>query len=207
MVKTVSGVDGYITKPDGTNNKKVFSLPLSQVLISWPSQNLLLAQTKSMESVPGIAFSIDAKSGTVTALLYANGITAKADAAFSHIIYQTDASGALTTYSHDVKKNNDVRLLFDPAPEQCIWSAIATSTMYCANPVSYVEPGYLDLWHLGAAAAADGIFRYNVISGSHSSVALPQQVNVLEMSLSPNEKYLSFTTKGARSLWAVRLTQ
>ncbi len=203
LLKTSSGVDGYIAKSDGTGSKKVFSLPLSQVLISWPSQSKLLVQTKSASGVPGVVFSVDAKSGAVTPIVYAQGITATSDKNFSQVIYQISQIGATGSfsYSHDVKANTNRLLSFSPIPEKCIWSLNASSTMYCATPVSHVGPSYLDLWHQGAASTADSIFLFNASSGGNTAIATPGsadggvQSDILEMALSPNEKYLSFTTK------------
>jgi hypothetical protein len=207
MLKTSFGVDGYIAKPDGTDRKKLFTLPLSQMLISWPSPNTMLAQTKSAAGVTGIAFSIDAKRGVITTLVSADGLTATADRSFAHVIYQTDSSGALMTFSHDIKTGQETRLLLDPIPQKCIWGLQATDTMYCANPVAYVEPSYVDQWNLGASSAADALLAFNISNGSHRTIAIPQASDILEMSVSPDEKYLSFVNKGSRTLWGVRLAQ
>src|ERR1043166_8843845 len=39
LVKTAAGSDGYRAAPDGGGLKKLFSLPLSQVSLAWPSAN------------------------------------------------------------------------------------------------------------------------------------------------------------------------
>jgi len=215
MLKTAKGVDGYITKPDGTNNRKVFSLPLSQVLISWPSTGTLLAQTKSTAGLPGIAFSVDVKTGAATALVYAPGLTATADSTFSKIIYQTTqpASTVRSTYVHDIKKGIDRALSLDPYPEKCIWPSSATSTMYCAVPLTFVPVNYLDLWHLGAAGVADTLMVFDVTTAKSTILTTPGSSeggvasDIFEIAASPNEKYISFTNKGSRSLWGVRLSQ
>jgi len=215
LLNTSSGVDGYVAKSDGTNAKKVFSLPLSQVLISWPSQNTLLAQSKSAAGVPGIVLSVDVKSGGVTPVIYADGITANADHNFNYIMYQSLSGGASisSTYLRDTKKGTNRALSLSPIPEKCLWANVATSTVYCATPISYTSPNYLDLWHQGAASVADALLSFNSITGKSTILAAPGgadggvQSDIFEMALSPNEKYLSFTTKGARTVWGVRLSQ
>lgn len=215
LLKTSAGTDGYIAKDDGTASKKVFSLPLSQVQLSWPAQDTLLAQTNYASGVSGLIFSIDAKSGAVTPLVYALGLTASADRTFSKIIYQSTQAGTdvRSTYVHDVKTSTDRALSFDPYPEKCIWSALATSTVYCASPITYTTPGYLDAWYQGAAAVADSLLVFHVATGQSSIIASPGGAdggvpsNVLEMALSPDEHYLLFIQKGDRSVWGIRLTQ
>ncbi len=215
MLKTSSGSDGYIARSDGTGAKKLFSLPLSQVLVSWPSQTTLLAQTKSATGVPGMVFSIDAKSGSATTMLYSQGVTATANPTFAYMVYQPAVSetSAVSTYVRDIKNGLNANLSFSPLPEKCIWSSQTSTVMYCAAPLLNSSPHYLDLWHQGVAGSADSILYYNIINGVSNILALPGSSDggvasdILELSLSPNEKYLSFTARGSRTLWGVRLTQ
>jgi hypothetical protein len=211
LVATASGSDGYVARYDGTNPKKLFSLPLSQANISWPSGGVILASTPAAAGVPGIAFSVNATSGAVAPLLYAMGLTATADRTFSRVVYQSASAQDRLTYTHDTKSNLDRPLSFDPIPEKCIWSALQESTMFCAVPLAYTGPGYLDLWHQGAASAADSIVSYNLVTGQTNIVATPGGTDggaasdILQMALSADEKYLLFVSKGSRSLWGVRL--
>ncbi len=76
LIKTAGGSDGYIAKADGSSSKKTFLLPLSQMLISWPSLGTILVQTKSAAGIAGMAFSVDAKTGGVSSLVSANGLSA-----------------------------------------------------------------------------------------------------------------------------------
>ena len=215
LLKTPSGADGYTAHSDGTGAKKLFSLPLSQVLVSWPAPGTFLAESKSAAGVPGIVFSIDAKSGAVTPALYAQGVTAIASPDFTNIIYQTvsTANSNRYTYAHSIKSGGDHLLSFSPIPEKCIWSSQNISVMYCASPLTYVPSNYLDLWHQGTASVADSLFSFNLSTGQSSIITTAggpdggTASDILEMALSPDEHYLSFTTKGVRALWGVRLTQ
>lgn len=213
LLKTSAGTDGYVAKADGTGSKKVFSLPLSQILISWPSQGTLMAQTKSAAGVPGIVFSVDVKSGATTPLVYAQGLTATADASFSTVLYQISDGAARTSYLRDVKNGFNAPLPINPSPEQCIWSYLTVANLFCAGPIQFAQANYLDLWHQGLGGSAENIFKVYTNIAAESVVASPGgvdggvQSDILEMALSPDEHYLSFTTKGARSLWGVRLSQ
>ncbi|MDE1925165.1 MAG: hypothetical protein KGH79_03220 [Patescibacteria group bacterium] len=214
LLSTASGVDGYIAKYDGTGAKKLFSLPLSQVLVSWSSQSLLLVQTKSAAGVSGIAFAVDAKSGAITPLINAQGLTITANPSFSMLLYQISDGVTRTSYLHDVKSGlNAPVATINPSPEQCIWSSLTNTVAFCAEPIQYVPANYFDLWHQGTASAADDIFKvFSNINGV-SVVASPgssdggSAADISEMSLSPDEHYLEYVTKGDRSVWGVRLTQ
>ena len=211
LVKTAGGSDGYTANADGGSVKKLFSLPLSQISIAWPSADTLLAQSAPSASVPGVVFSIDAKTGANAPLIYANGLTAVADRSFSRVIYQT-ADTSRSTYVRDTKTGLSKTLSFDPIPEQCIFGNATSTTMYCATPLAYVPVNYLDLRHTGKANTSLSILSFNVASGRSSVIATPgtdggEQADIAEMSISADDKYLIYIRKGDRSLWAVRLTQ
>lgn len=212
LLNSANGSDGYVGKADGSNVKKLFSTPLSEVLVSWPAQNIILLQTKSAVGVGGEVFSVNAQTGAVVPLVYAPGITAIADTPFTHVIYQT-RSGGIASYTHDVQSGKDKGLSFNPIPEKCVWSNIKSTLLYCAAPLSYVEPSYLDLWHQGAASQADTFFSFDITTGQTSILATPGgsdggvATDVIELAVSPDNHYLLFLKKGDRSLWALRLMQ
>lgn len=206
------GAIGYIANLDGTESRMLFTLPLKEVLLSWPAQNTLLVQTKSAAQVPGIAFSVNVRDGAIVPLLYAPGLSATADNTFSKVVYQTTNTDR-TTYAHDTATGRDVPLSFQPLPEKCIWSMSARSFMYCATPMQYVAPNYLDMWHQGLASAPDTLFAFNVSTGATLLLGTPGGTeggvssDITQLAVAPEERYLSFITKGDRSLWGVRLTQ
>jgi hypothetical protein len=210
--KTTSGSDGYIAKSNGTNSKKLFSLQLSQLVLSWSSVNTILVGTNSAAGIQGILFSVDAKSGSVTQLVTGAGLTATANKIFSQIVYEKSDLQSNATYVHHVKNNLEQSVPFNPIPEKCIWSSISSDVMYCAHP-AIAQSNYLDSWHAGTASAPDFISAFNVSLGTQMSIASPGSSDggvasdILEMSLSPNEHYLSYTTKTARALWGVTLVK
>jgi len=212
LLRTSTGVTGYISKPDGTAGKKLFSLPLREVQLRWPAEGTLLAYSNASAGVPGIAFAIDAKSGVVTPLVYAAGLTATADAAFAHVLYQTTDGIATHTFSHNVLNGSDKALSLSPLPEQCAPSA-NSGFMLCAASLVAKTADYLDLWHQGASNAADSLLLYNLASGTSTLLATPGgndggvSTDMAVVALSPDGRYALFISKADRSLWGVRLSQ
>ncbi len=212
LLKTSSGSDGYTAQADGGSVKKLFSLPLSQVSIMWPSPGTLLAQSAAAAGVSGIVFSIDSKTGANAPLIYAKGLTAIADKSFSRVIYQT-ADTSRSTYVRDTKTGLAKPLSFDPLPEQCVFGNAINTTMYCATPLAYVPADYIDLRHKGAINTPLSIISFNVASGRSTIIATPgvadggEQADIAEMSISADDKYLMYIRKGDHSLWGVRLEQ
>ncbi len=210
LLKTQNGSDGYTARADGANAKKLFSLPLTQLLLSWPSQGTLLAQMPAAAGVVGIVFSVDAKTGAATALLSGQGLTATANRIFSFMVYQTNDSSRIT-YFQNLKTGASQSLSYSPMPELCRWSLVSSTTLHCATPTSYVEPSYLDLWHLGVASVASSLVSYDLSVGRSTILATPgssdggEQADIAEIAVSQSDNYLLFIRKSDRSLWGVRL--
>jgi hypothetical protein len=215
LVRSGTGVDGYIANPDGSNSKRLFSLGFTQLLLSWPSANTLLITTKSSAASSGVVFSVDVRTGDVLPRIYAAGLTALANRTFEFILYQALSGGAeRSSFLRSTTRGADATLSFNPIPEKCVWGLAATSTVYCATPLTNIGADYLDRWHQGTASAPDAIISFSVSSNiATEAIAVPGssdggvESDVLELAVSPDEKYLLFVKKGDRSLWGVRLAQ
>ncbi|OGC88737.1 hypothetical protein A2419_03170 [Candidatus Adlerbacteria bacterium RIFOXYC1_FULL_48_26] len=209
LLNSSGGVDGYISNLDGTSVKNVFSLPLSQAIVSWPSANTLLVQTKSAFGVPGVAYSVNATTGALSPLLYAPGLSTSANKNFTKVVYQTNADNNATTYSHDMATGKDAPLVNNPLPEKCVWSILPATDAYCAVPLEVVPSNYMDLWHQGLVQTADAIVNLDTNTGIGSVVTLPGDggVNssIEQLVLSPDGNYLMFITRGDQALWGVKL--
>lgn len=209
VLNSNNGADGYVSNIDGTNTKFLFSLPLSQLLLSWPSTGTLLVQTKSAVNVPGIAYSVNANTGTLSPLLYTAGLSVSANTTFTKVLYQTSSDARAITYSHDIATGKDARLASTPLPEKCTWSRALLTDIYCAVPLDTVSPNYLDLWHKGLIQAADSIVDLDTNTGIGTVITLPGDggatAEIEQLMLSPDEHYLMFITRGDQSLWGVRL--
>ncbi|MDB5225646.1 MAG: Protein TolB [Candidatus Adlerbacteria bacterium] len=211
LLAAPGGVDGYVARADGTNTTRLFSLPLSQVLLSWPTQSTLMVTSKAATGLAGIAFSVNATTGATAPILYAPGLTTTADSFFSQVVYQSATENARTTYTHDTKTNLDRPLSFDPIPEKCAWSRTQVSVMYCAVSLSYLPTNYIDLLHQGTGSSIDSIVVFNLATGLTAILANPggaeggEASDITNLTISQDDKYLLFIKKGERSLWGVRL--
>lgn len=206
----------YVTDVNGADNRKLFTIGFTQITLSWPSKNTVLVATKRASGTPGAVFSANLTTGTITPVLYASGLSAFATPSLSYLIYQTDTlgGGAPSSYAHDISKNIDIPLSFNPIPEKCTASLATSTVIYCATPQSYFDSSYIDNWHKGVASLNDMIVSFTLNRLPNSDIiAQPggsdggEASDILEMSASPDGKYLLFIKKGDRSLWGVRLAK
>jgi hypothetical protein len=215
LLQTANGIAGYTAASDGSGSAQLFSLPLAQITVSWPSPAALLVVTKAARGVPGMAFSVNTSSGLVTPLIRADGLTATANASFSHLVYQAAPAGAPapSSYARNVQTGAERPLSFDPYPEKCWWGSAATTTLYCAAPLEYVPANYLDLWYFGAASVPDSIFAYDLTVGDSTVIAVPGSddgggaSDIVEIELSTIERYLGFIDRSSRTLWGIKLKE
>ncbi len=206
------GVNGYVAAVDGHNPRELFSIPFTQLLISWPTPQMIILQTKSAADTPGIVFEVGVKSGAIVPLLYGDGLTALANKDLSEILYQTRSNGVNLSYVHLLHSGGDVSV-FDVFPEKCVWDALVTYRLYCAMPTQNVDASYLDAWHQGIVNIPDYIEGIDFSNGNTSSaIAVPgqdggSQTSITQLTISPDDRYLMYISRGDRSLWGVRLTQ
>ncbi|MDB5224693.1 MAG: hypothetical protein JWO43_315 [Candidatus Adlerbacteria bacterium] len=208
---TSGGVAGYTASPDGSNAKSLFTIPLAQILISWPATSTIMLQTKSMAGIPGVVFGVSTKNGALLPLIYGQGVTALGNSDLSIVLYQTRVtdSSVVNTYLHNMSVGNDNSVLFNPYPEKCMWNT--RTTVFCASPLGYTEADFLDNWHAGVAKIADSIMFFKVQSNIATVIAIPGSndggtaADIAQIAISPDSKYLLYVTRGDRSLWGVRL--
>ncbi len=215
------GTDGYTAKTDGSGTKKLFSLPLTQLVLSWPAPNTIFLYTKSASGIPGIAFFVQAKTGAVTPALYGLGLTASADQTGSNLLYRTDDGARATLFTMRLPQGNASAVvspssLSSPLPEQCVWyspqgSSASTTTAYCASVVGLSPSGYLDLWHRGEASFSNALVSINPATGILTPLATPgtrdggEISDIVDLSVSKSGRYLSFISKDDKALWGARL--
>ncbi len=217
LLTTNAGVNGYISQSDGSKPALVFSLPLSQVVLSWPSPHTLMAYTKAASGIPGIVFSINTATGAVSPLLYGLGITAAADASFADLLYQIADGSAVTTFTTNPATDTSTPLMGIAQslfPEQCVSTSTPNSPiLYCASPQSPQGGNVLDLWHQGQASPPDTLILLNLATGGAEFLGTPgssdggENATITDISVAPQGGYLSFVNKNDGSFWGMHVSQ
>ena len=212
LLTTPSGVDGYIAQSNGINSKKLFSFPLTQVTVAWPSADSLLLQTKSALAVPGISYSVGVKTGTLAQLVYTTSLSLLASRDFTKLLYQTTGTnGTRLSYIHNLTTGGNIALSYQPLPEKCVWSGVVISFVYCAVPLAYAPANYLNLWHQGLGISKDSVFQYNSATGDSQILVTPdtdggEATDAANLAESVRGDYLLYTNRTNESLWGVRLS-
>ncbi len=214
------GADGYLANPDGGNPKKLFSLPLSQFILSWPTAANLFAYTASAASVPGVALKINARTGAATPTLYGQGLTALEDPTGAYALYRTDDGTNASAFMMTLSTGATFVVSYPPSlsaplPEQCAWGAPHGKNgarAYCAAAAGGLPSGFLDYWHRGQASLPNIIAYIDRATNTLVPIATPgtrdggETSDITNISVSPDDRYLSFISKDDGVLWGVRLS-
>jgi len=189
----------------------VFQSPFSDWLpVFWDGTTVFL-QTKASQLVPGYLYSFNTKTGgTQKILSEKNGLTTLPSPDQQKILYSVSTRGGIALYLNDRKGVYGADMEIQTLPEKCVWTNDSIY-LYCAVPNFIPSAIYPDDWYQGSVSLNDNIMKIDIKSGDTTSVLIPdnranQQMDIINMSLSPDEKYLTFTNKKDETLWMYDLT-
>lgn len=168
----------FISNPDGTSSSLVMTHPLTEWLPKWISANTIMMQNKASSEAVVYNYFFDVSSKVLK----------KAGINNAGISSQTNT-----------------------LEEKCVRATKEKSTtLYCATPYQFPNGNYPDIWYKGLVSTEDFIQKidlgndifYNTADLSSLS---NQKIDVVDMSLSPDESHLIFRNKIDGYLWLLRI--
>lgn len=194
----------------GGGAKILFTLPFTNWRLEPANSGSALIYTKASAYVPGYAYMLSLANGGLNKVLGPlNGLTARPSpdgkrVAFGHMSANT------AVFSVFNLGGSTVDIFPVTLPEKCAWSRKSSSILFCAAPEGGLSPDMLDLWYQGMHHFSDRVWRFDVVTGSASSLVDPARnfniaIDAINLMLSPAEDYLFLTSKSDYSLWALKL--
>jgi len=210
------GVDsdtGYVANIDGSKSTQVFSTPLRELDLSWPTTDTVLLNTSPDSSVDGYLFALDVATKNVSQVLGGiPGLTAIANPDLSDYIYSASTFNGFVTHVYKPSTNFDATTSITTLPEKCAWSTVNVNIAYCAVPTSIPQAGYPESWYLGDVSFSDNIWKLDLKAGTSTEIlnfsqqSGGQSADMIDLSVSQGDRYLIFTNKKDNILWGYRLT-
>jgi|GEM_PF-6445746 len=207
IAKGSTGSSGVVVKKDGTSPRILFTSPLTQWSVSWPSNAFVIISSPSGDN-GGVSYKVALKDGGKT-------ILSMNQAVFNEFI--GDTKGQLLGVNPATNKVS----LFDQRnssfsgletttwPSKCTFVEGATSTILCAAlPVGVSN--YQDDWGRGEYSSDDLLISTNFIRG-YKQFLVPQddlgdkKFDIEKISIVPKGNYLVFKNKTNGMLWGVRV--
>ncbi len=209
-----NGVSGYIYSTSTTNNKKeIFYSPISIWNISWPKEETITFTTKPNYKEYGFLFFFNPKTLSFDRIIGETvGLTTNTNSTAELVAYSENKTGSLKLGVYDVKNMEDKKITLNTISDKCIWGKKNTKTLYCAVPNNIPKGNYPDDWYQGNVSFNDSFWQINTEEGTTKNIyenkdANSLNIDVMDLKISDNDKYLSFTNKNDLSLWLLDLSE
>ena len=202
------GSDIYLSTPNGSQKKKVWSSPLAELTPSFVSDTSIGLTTKPDASVNGMMFAVNTTNGAVNTLLSHIGDINIVPAYKKPYLL---VSAGSTIFSYNTTTGTSTPLYIYTFAEKCVWSP-KQFIIYCGVANTAVNPGALDSWYKGLISFSDDIWVYNLNTKiTHQLVNLKntagRDIDVERISINGDGTMLLITNKKDGSLWSVKIEQ
>ena len=210
MLSTSNGSSWYTSDFSSKKPAQVFSHALSGWQIHWPNEASLIATTKPTSISGGVAYQFNLKGSSLIKLLGPkNGLVTLASPKIDNLLFSETRNNSLSAGLFNTKLKTEKQISQPTIPDKCVWSSTST-LVYCGSP-KYIPPGqYPDIWYQGLVTFDDRITSLTTFYSEPVTVIDPgaiaqEQIDAVDLHLSPFEDYLIFTNKNDLSLWGLRL--
>lgn len=202
----------YISSFNGQGAAKLFTVPMTQISVSWPSDSVIAISTKASLRYAGYLYFINPKSGIWTKILGPlTGLSSAVSADGKRVLYSYSDGGRITTKIFNVSAATSTDAVITTLAEKCAWSSSVKDAAYCAVP-NEIGEGYPDSWYIGSSAGSDKVWQINATTGEVRLVSsvvneADRSIDAYRLSLDPKDRFLFFMNKNDLSLWSLELSK
>ena len=202
----------FVSNPDGTNSNLVNSNPLTEWLPKWVSGNIVMIQNKGSSKSVGYNYSFDVSSKVFKKIgLGVVGISSnpKPDGSLALL---SNGGSSPKLFLIDNKEVTSKATNENTLAEKCVWLKEKNPTALCAVPNGLPRGDYPDIWYKGLISTDDSIRRVDLSDNVSSNIAdlyalSEEQIDVVDISISPDETHLIFRNKIDGYLWLLRIEE
>ncbi|OHA94361.1 MAG: hypothetical protein A3E02_00575 [Candidatus Zambryskibacteria bacterium RIFCSPHIGHO2_12_FULL_38_34] len=201
--------DWYISNPDGTGSSLVMSHPLTEWLPKWISPNQIVMQNKGSFKSVGYSYSFDVLNKALRKIglgMVGLSVNTSTDGSWS---LASSGGASPKLFMIDNKNVTSKDITVKGLAEKCVWLKDKNPSVYCAVPGQFPTGDYPDVWYKGLVSTEDSIWKMdmNNIFGEISNLPLEsgEKIDVVDLSLSPDETHLIFKNKIDGYLWMLRI--
>lgn len=205
------GVVGIISKPDGSAKAQVFVSPISEWRSQWPEGDKIALTTKPSANISGFMYFLNINTEEFEKIISdKRGLTTLTNEERTKTLFSHNKAGKLLLSILDIKSKEITELPIWTMAEKCIWSNINSSIIYCAVPNIIPIGESLDLWYQGLVSFSDSIWVIDTETQTANMLMSPEDyigenIDMINLTLSPNEDYLFFTNKEDSNLWQLKI--
>ena len=207
-----SGSSWYLSNPDGTQKTLLTTHPLSEWLVSWPSSNTAVVQSKPSGSANSYTYTLNISSkNLVKTGIGGTGLRAIANKDISKLLISEGGNvPRLSIYNNNT--NEVINLGTNTMVEKCVWAYRDSEAVLCAVPRGIPRGNYPDSWYKGIISTEDSIRKIDVVDNVfYNNIDLTkegnEEIDVSDIAASPDDSHLVFKNKTNGLLWMLRLEE
>lgn len=184
--------------------------PLSGWVSKWPNESTVIVTNKPSSVAGSVSFALDVKTKTLKKLYGPkNGLVSLVSPNLGYLAYSEVRDGSLFFGILDLKTNTSKDIAKQTISDKCAWS-LESTTLYCGVPQNIPNTTYPDAWYQGQVSFSDSLYSFDALSGSENMLANlgaegGENMDVSDLKVSADKKYLIFTNKKDLSLWGLRI--
>ena len=211
LVEGASGASVMTSNTDGGKKTEVFSSPVNDWQVGFPSTATLTLSTKPSGGAFGYFYALTLSNLKMTRLLGDRaGLTALANPTLSRVVFSESTERSLSLKQLTTKNGAVTDLpLATLARDKCIWDRSDT-LLLCAVPSDLPPALYPDAWYQGTVSFTDSLWQLDLESGNATLIDLldvPLGLDVEKPFQDSKGDFFFFTNKKDGTLWALRLTE
>lgn len=201
---------GVIRNIDTKKQSVVWQNPYSEWVAQWVNKNLMILTTKASGYVPGFVYSLNTVSGLFEKVFGGiGGLTTNTSPDGTQILF-SGAGNQINTSFYNIKDRKAFDVSIDTLAEKCVWLPTNISVL-CAVPKYIPEGVFPDNWYQGLVSFDDSFWQIDsnrllddeeIFDPSDYTTEI---IDAINLSISPDGKYLLFKNKLDDSLWIYTL--
>ena len=208
LTKSGNGATGVASSFEDNKHDQTFFIPFSEFDVFWPNRNTITFLSKPSYITDGFLYLLNLKTKSFDKILgNIKGLTYLYAPSGEKIIYSKSEVKNFSTFIYDIKTGLSELFNLKTLPEKCVWDRKTTDVVYCAVPKNIPFANHPDDWYQGLASFSDSIWKVNITTGTTEKIhdIEPNDLDIINLFLSPNDDFLFFTNKKDLTLWSLKL--
>ncbi|MBU3925599.1 hypothetical protein KJ763_00305 [Patescibacteria group bacterium] len=188
--------------------KQIISIPFGEFNVSWPSKNIISFNTKPSAEIEGHVYFLNLKTGGFNKIFGdIKGLVSLVSPDASKILFSQTSGKRIISKIYDIDKKTESGFWVNTIPDKCVWSKKEKGVIYCGTPNSLPNADYPDEWYQGLVSFNDSLWKINIDIGESILVAPDLNMDMINLSLTPDEDYLVFINKKDNTLFSLKLEE
>ena len=197
-----------VASHDGKNPKVVYSTPIPDLTLFWPTKTTILLPSRPSGIAPGVLFSFNTNTKAATVVLdSAYGLTILPSPKGTAMLYAVtnDRGRDPSLFLANITGESATKVSVTTLPEKCVFTTNEFFA-YCAIPKNIASFSILpDDWYMGVGFFEDRLIKIDTKTLATETVFDERSFDMTNMFLSSDEQHLFFQDKHDNTLWRLRI--